>query len=69
MIDSLQDQGKVIYLWNWNHKAAYNLVMRYKSDYKNLFEFSVNTDELLFQLKQNDVKSPNNNHVSDIITR
>lgn len=68
MIDSMQDQGKLVFLWNWNHKAAYNLVMRYRSDYKHLFKFSVNTDDLIFQLKS-DVKSPNNNHVSDVITR
>lgn len=69
MIDSFHDQGKVVYLWNWNHKAAFNLVMRYRRDYYNLFKFSVNTDDLIFQLKQNDVNPPNNNHVSDIITR
>lgn len=70
MIDSLQDQGKHVFLWNWNHKAAYNLVMRYRKDYKNLFKYSVNSDDLIFQLKQDNVqKSQNNNHVSDIITR
>lgn len=69
MIDSLQDQGKQVYLWNWDHKEAYNLVMRYRKDFKSLFKFTANCDDLIFQLKQEETKLKNNNHVSDIITR
>uniref|UniRef100_A0A336MQJ6 CSON004085 protein n=1 Tax=Culicoides sonorensis TaxID=179676 RepID=A0A336MQJ6_CULSO len=68
MIDSLKDQDKQVYLWNWHHKTAYNLVMRYNKNYKNLFKFTINSDDLIFQLKQ-DVVAENNNHVSEILTR
>lgn len=61
----MHEQGKQIILWNWTHKSAHSLVMRFKKEYKSLFKCSINIDDLVYQLKAEAADS----HVQDIITR
>lgn len=51
MIENLTEQGKKVVFWNWESYNARSLVVRYKAEYKELFKFSLDINELFYELK------------------
>lgn len=51
MIDNLTGQNKKIIFWNWENYNAHSLVVRYNADYKELFKFTRDINELFYELK------------------
>lgn len=51
MVENLKDQRKKVVFWNWESYNARSLVVRYNTEYKNLFKFSSDINEIFYEFK------------------